>query len=84
MLIKSLINNKCDKFKDFFNFSVPEKSDQQMFLEYAGLSLTKDAKWQKILILTGPGGTGKSILLRLVSEAIGINNCAAVSLQGLQ
>ena len=77
-------NNKCDKFKDFFNFSVPEKSDQQMFLEYAGLSLTKDAKWQKILILTGPGGTGKSILLRLVSEAIGINNCAAVSLQGLQ
>ena len=73
-----------ETFRNFFAFAVPDSTDQKMFLEYAGLCLTKDARWQKILLLTGTGGTGKSLLLGLIGDATGNENCAAVSLQGLQ
>lgn len=75
---------KGETFRRFFVFAVPDSTDQKMFLEYAGLCLTKDSRWQKILLLTGTGGTGKSLLLGLIGDATGNQNCAAVSLQGLQ
>lgn len=75
---------KGETFRRFFAFAVPDSIDQKMFLEYAGLCLTKDSRWQKILLLTGNGGTGKSLLLGLIGDATGNENCAAVSLQGLQ
>lgn len=75
---------KGETFRRFFAFAVPDSTDQKMFLEYAGLCLTKDSRWQKILLLTGTGGTGKSLLLGLIGDATGNQNCAAVSLQGLQ
>lgn len=71
-------------FPGFFDFAVPDRVNQKMFLEYAGLCLTKDARWQRILLVTGPGGTGKSLLLSLIGDAVGEENCAAVSMQGLQ
>lgn len=76
--------SKSENFRNFFAFAVPDSEDQKMFLEYAGLCLTKDSRWQKILLLTGQGGAGKSLLLKLIGDATGNENCAAVSLQGLQ
>lgn len=79
-----LDSTKGETFRKFFSFAVPDSEDQKMFLEYAGLCFTKDSRQQKILLLTGMGGTGKSLLLGLIGDATGNENCAAVSLQGLQ
>lgn len=79
-----LDSTKGETFRKFFSFAVPDSEDQKMFLEYTGLCFTKDSRQQKILLLTGTGGTGKSLLLGLIGDATGNENCAAVSLQGLQ
>lgn len=78
-----LDSEKCDAFTKFFNFAVPDEADQLMFLQYAGLCLTKDTRWQKILIITGTGGCGKSTLLKLIEFETGKKNNSAVALQGL-
>lgn len=78
-----IASEKCDAFKKFFNFAVPDETDQLMFLQYAGLCLTKDTRWQKILIITGTGGCGKSILLKLIGFGTGGKNHSAVALQNL-
>ena len=78
-----IASEKCDAFKKFFNFAVPDETDQLMFLQYAGLCLTKDTRWQKILIITGTGGCGKSTLLKLIGFGTGGKNHSAVALQNL-
>lgn len=78
-----LASEKCDAFKKFFNFAVRDEADQLMFLQYAGLCLTKDTRWQKILIITGTGGCGKSTLLKLIGFGTGGKNHSAVALQNL-
>ena len=42
-----------------------------------------DTSQQKMLILTGNGGTGKSVLIDLIQDLVGIKNCCSVSLQDL-
>ena len=78
-----IASEKCDAFKKFFNFAVPDEADQLMFLQYAGLCLTKDSRWQKILIVTGTGGCGKSTLLKMIDFETGERNHSAVALQSL-
>lgn len=71
------------EIEKFFDFIFPNADDQKMFLEYAGYSLTTDTRQQRFLTLCGIGGTGKSILIRLLEEAAGIANVSNVSMQDL-
>ncbi|SDK45100.1 phage/plasmid primase, P4 family, C-terminal domain-containing protein [Sarcina sp. DSM 11001] len=63
--------------------SLPDREDQKMFWQYAGYCMCTDTSQQKMLILTGNGGTGKSVLIDLIQELVGIRNCCSVSLQDL-
>ena len=54
-----------------------------MLLEYAGLCLTTDTSQQRFLTLCGLGGTGKSVLIRLLESAAGVDNVSNVSMQEL-
>ena len=63
--------------------SLPDHEDQKMFWQYAGYCMCTDTSQQKMLILTGNGGTGKSVLIDLIQELVGIRNCCSVSLQDL-
>lgn len=54
-----------------------------MFWEYAGYCMTTDTQMQKFLMLTGNGGTGKSILIDLVQKLVGIENCSNIPIQDL-
>ena len=63
--------------------SLPDHEDQKMFWQYAGYCMCTDTSQQKMLILTGNGGTGKSVLIDLIEDLVGIRNCCSVSLQDL-
>lgn len=67
----------------FFGFIFTSTDDREMLLEYAGLCLTTDTRQQRFLTLCGLGGTGKSVLIRLMESAVGADNVSNVSMQEL-
>lgn len=71
------------EIEKFFNFIFTSPDDRKMVLEYVGLCFTKDTRQQRFLTLCGLGGTGKSILIRLIETATGRENISNVSLQEL-
>lgn len=68
---------------DFLAGILPDADDREMFLQYVGYAMTTDTHLQKFLIISGEGGTGKSVLLRLVQMAIGSANYSGLTLQNL-
>lgn len=66
---------------DFLRALIPDDADREMFLEYAGYCLTTDTEFQKYLILTGPGGVGKSVLLDMIEQIVGRVNTSAIAMQ---
>lgn len=71
------------EIEKFFDFIFSHPDDREMLLEYAGLSYTTDTSQQIFLTLCGLGGTGKSILIRLIENSVGIANVSNVSMQEL-
>lgn len=71
------------EIEKFFDFVFQNADDREMFLEYAGYSLTTDTRQQRFLTLCGIGGTGKSVLIRLLEAAAGAKNVSNVSMQDL-
>jgi len=69
--------------RDFLKVSLPDLDDQETFWEYLGYSMTTDTCFQKFVMIKGPGGTGKSVLIALVEEIIGKENCVNISIQDL-
>ena len=67
----------------FLKMSLPDLDDQETFWEFLGYSMTSDTRFQKFVMIKGPGGTGKSVLIALMEHIIGEANCANVSLQDL-
>lgn len=62
---------------------IPDEDDRKMVLQYCGYSMTVATMFQVFLIITGDGGLGKGVFLRLVQHAIGAENCSSLSLQRL-
>lgn len=67
----------------FLESSIPKPEEQEMMWEYLGYCMTMDTRMQKFLMLLGNGGTGKSVLISLFQQVIGISNCSSISLQDL-
>ena len=67
----------------FLDSSLPDPVEQKMMWEYLGYCMTMDTRMQKFLMLLGNGGTGKSVLISLFQQVIGIGNCSSISLQDL-
>lgn len=67
----------------YLDFSLPDKTDQQMFWQYLGYCMTTDTRFQKFLMIKGSGGTGKSVIISLAQHLIGNHNFSSMSLQNL-
>lgn len=67
----------------FLNFIFSSDDDRRMVLEYGGLGMTPDTRQQRFLMICGEGGTGKSVLIRLLENMAGMKNVSNVSMQEL-
>lgn len=70
-------------YNEFIGGVIPDEEDRTTLFEYIGYCMTKETNQQKLLVLTGPGGTGKSTVIRMIEYAIGKNNISNVSMQEL-
>ena len=70
-----------ERMEEWLRFIVPEEDDREMLLQYIGLCMTVDMRQQKFLVLTGTGGTGKSLLISLIERIVGEDNICHVPLQ---
>ena len=70
-------------FDEWLDFAVPNDADKMTVMQFFGLTLTRDTRFQKFLILNGCGGTGKSTLIRLIESVVGDENTAHISLTEL-
>jgi P4 family phage/plasmid primase-like protien len=73
----------CPSFLGFLASSLPNPDEQALLQEFLGYCLMATPKFEKALILYGPGGTGKSTLIKVIVALVGDENCAALSLDDL-
>lgn len=73
-----------DAIEKFLNYSVPDSDDREMLLQYIGLCCGIDTTQQKMFVICGTGGTGKSTLINLISEIVGYKNTSNVALSDLE
>jgi P4 family phage/plasmid primase-like protien len=74
---------KQSTLEEFISEIIPDECDRLMLYEYIGYCMVKDTSQQKFMIITGPGGTGKSTIIRLIEKLIGKENICSIALQDL-
>lgn len=67
-----------------FLSSILDKEEIDLIFEWLGFCLIKGYPLQKLLILHGSGGNGKSTLINFVSDFLGSKNVSNISLDTLQ
>jgi putative DNA primase/helicase len=62
----------CPVFKNFLEEATAGDAGLQRFLQqYAGYALTGDTREQALIFIYGPGGNGKGVFLKAISEILG-------------
>lgn len=69
---------------NFLNQIVPNEEDREMLLQYIAYCLTFSIKQEKMLMIKGISGTGKSVLLNLIMALIGSDNVANIDIKAFQ
>ena len=54
------------------------------YQEFYGYCLTRETRFEKALLLVGPGADGKSTSLHVLQALVGLENCANVNLKDLE
>ena len=73
----------CPRWMSFLDRVLPDKGAQDVLQRWAGYLLLPTQAYQKILLLIGEGGNGKSVVLDVFRELIGPQNCTSVPLEEL-
>lgn len=74
----------CDRWDQYLRESVQTPAVIAQLQEFAGYCMLRNTKYEKCLILIGPGSDGKSTFLKILKEMFGDENCAAVSFKDLE
>ena len=67
------------KFLELLQQVIPDKAEQRLFQQAAGVALSELPPPQEMVTLVGEGGSGKSQLLECVRLAIGPEYCRSIS-----
>ena len=71
-------------FKDFIEFATGGDKELMMLLqEVIGYTFSNYNSLRKAFMLVGPKGTGKSLLLNIITELIGAENVSSINIQDL-
>lgn len=68
----------------FLNQITPDEKDKEMLLQYIAYCLTFSIKQEKMLMIQGISGTGKSVLLNLIMALLGNDNVANIDIKAFQ
>lgn len=69
--------------QDWLMYICDTPEDISMLTEFSGLCLNRDTRQQKFLVIVGEGGTGKSVVIRMIDKMIGSENISNISLNQL-
>ena len=72
------------EIEKFLSHAIPNKDDREMLLEYIGLCCSIDTSQQKMLVICGAGGTGKSTIINLIQKIVGKQNTSNVAMSKLE
>ena len=67
----------------FLGEVLPETEAQMFLYEYIGYCLTSNLRLETHLVLVGPGGNGKSVVLSIIAALLGTANCSFASLSSI-
>lgn len=76
-------NVESELMEMFLQWVADDPADREMLLQFYGLCLTLDTRQQRFLILTGRGGSGKSVVLSLLIKMVGKHNTSSIPLEKL-
>lgn len=74
----------CQRWIQFLSETVQVKETIMQLQEFFGYCLTRETRFAKCLLMTGPGADGKSKVLDILQALVGEDNCSAVSLTDLE
>lgn len=74
---------ECPNWHAFLGAAMPDAEVRAHIQEAVGYFLIPTTWLERIWILLGPGGTGKSTLIKSVRLLVGVDNCSAVALEDL-
>ncbi len=74
-------NATCPNFQAFLDEQLPEKAAQEALQEIMGYSFTKYTNAEKMFIFQGASRTGKSTVINIMQEIIGVENTSNIPLQ---
>ena len=75
---------RCERFLQFLDETVQTPGPIAQIQEFAGYCLTREVRFEKAMLLLGPGSDGKSKLISVLRALVGAENCAAVSFNDLE
>lgn len=72
--------SKCPVFDSFLNEMLPDQLSQQLIWEWLGYNLIPHLNYSKMLILSGEGANGKTVVATVLTEMLGRDNTTSVNL----
>ncbi|MBN4076518.1 hypothetical protein JYT16_02245 [Gemmatimonas aurantiaca] len=73
---------QCPKFTAALKLYFAEDQDRKaLLLEWYGYCLVPDTQYNKIMVMTGDGANGKSVMLEVLRILVGKDSCSAVPLE---
>jgi putative DNA primase/helicase len=74
---------RCDRFLQYLEETIQTPDPILQAQEFAGYCLTREVRFEKALLLLGPGADGKSKFLTVLENLVGPENCSATSFNDL-
>ncbi|WP_028318360.1 phage/plasmid primase, P4 family [Desulfobulbus elongatus] len=75
---------RCDRWLRFLLETIVTPAAINQLQEFFGYCLTRETRFDKCLLLLGPGSDGKSKVVKVLRQMVGPANTAAVSFENLQ
>lgn len=76
---------RCPKFQAFLKeITVGDQALEDALVEMLGYCLTNVVKAEKIFVLYGNGGNGKSVYLKILQNLVGVENVSSLSVNDLE
>jgi len=74
----------CPTWRQFLVESVGDPDTIRELQKFFGYCFTRETRYEKALLLIGPGGDGKGTILKVLQSLLGEINVSNVSMSGLQ